>query len=251
VSAPLVVATFNIRNGLALDRHLWLLRRRSTAAMIRRLGADVLGLQEVYRWQLRYLLRRLDGYEAHGEGRSRRRRGEACPVLVRSSRLQVVEERTRWFGDEPDRPGGRLLGASFPRMATMVDAVDRIGGAAFHLVNTHLDERRPEHRRASVAQLVTWLPPDRPVILLGDLNTSEDDDEVFSVLRGAGLRSVLTGQAGGTVHGFRGGVHGPRLDHVLVSAHWEVMEASVVTDFPGRRLPSDHWPVRAVLRRVA
>jgi endonuclease/exonuclease/phosphatase family metal-dependent hydrolase len=249
VSEPLVVATFNIRNGLAPDlMNLWPLRRRSTAAMISRLDADVLGLQEVYRWQLRYLLRPLDGYEAHGEGRSRRRRGEACPVLTRGSRLRAVEEQTRWFGEEPDRPGGRLPRASFPRLATMVGAVDRVGGGALHMVNTHLDERRPENRRASVAQLVTWLPAEGPVILLGDLNTSEDDDEVFSVLRGAGLRSVLPREAGGTAHGFRGGVDGPRIDHILVSAHWEVIEASVVTKSLRRRLPSDHWPVRAVLR---
>ncbi len=244
-----MAATFNIRNGLAPDLvHMWPRRRRSTADMIRRLAADVVGLQEVYRWQLRYLLRRLDGYEGHGEGRSRRRRGESCPVLTRSCRLGVLEEQTRWFGDEPDRPGLRLPGASFPRLATMVVAADKLGGGEFHVVNTHLDERRPENRRASVAQLVTWLSPDHPVILLGDLNTSEADDEVFAVLRGAGLRSVLSREAGGTAHGFRGGVDGPRLDHILVSAHWEVIEAAVVSDFPGRRLPSDHWPVRAVLR---
>ncbi len=249
VGEPLVVATFNIRNGLAPDlRHLWPLRRRSTAGMIRALDADVVGLQEVYRWQLRYLLGRLAGYEAHGEGRSRRRRGEFCPVLTRSSRLHVRDVQTRWFGDEPDRPGLRLPGALFPRLATMAAVADRLADEAFHVVNTHLDERRPENRRASVAQLVTWLPLDGPVILLGDLNTSEDDEKVFSLLRSAGLRSVLPREAGGTVHRFRGGTDGPRIDHVLVSAHWEVAEAAVVTDHPGRRLPSDHWPVRAVLR---
>jgi endonuclease/exonuclease/phosphatase family metal-dependent hydrolase len=216
--------------------------------MVRHLGADVLGLQEVYRWQLSYLLDRLDGYEAHGEGRSRRRRGEACPVLVRRSRLRMVEERTRWFGADPDRPGGRLHGASFPRMATMVTASDQTGGAPFFVVNTHFDERRPENRRAAAAQLATWLPTGPPVILLGDLNTTEDDAEVFSVFRTAGLRSALPAHAGGTVHRFRGGTAGRRIDHILVSDHWEVEAAAVVTESVGRFLPSDHWPVRAVLR---
>ncbi|MGH8975853.1 MAG: endonuclease/exonuclease/phosphatase family protein [Acidimicrobiia bacterium] len=247
--SDLVLATFNIRSGLAPDgRHLWPLRRHATAAMVRHLGADVLGLQEVFRWQLSYLLDHLDGYEAHGTGRSRRRRGEACPVLVRRSRLRVVEERTRWFGAEPDRPGGRLPGASFPRMATLVMVADRGGGEPFLVVNTHLDERRPENRRAAAAQLVTWLPTGTPVIVLGDLNTTEDDDEVFSVFRAAGLRSTLPAGAGGTAHQFRGGTGGRRIDHILVSDHWEVEEAAVVTEPVGRFLPSDHWPVRAVLR---
>ena len=247
-----MVATFNIRSGLAPDgRNLWPLRRSATAAMIRRLDADVVGLQEVFRWQLRYLLGGLDGYEASGEGRSHRRRGEACPVLTRTARLEVAEARTRWFGPEPDRPGGRLPRASFPRLATMVRATDRAGGGTgpVSVVNTHLDERRPENRRASAAQLVEWLPEGEPVILLGDLNTTEDDAAVFSAFLAAGLRPALTGSAGGTVHGFRGGSAGRRIDHVLVSHHWEVEEAAVITDVAGGRLPSDHWPVRAVLRR--
>lgn len=251
VRDTLVVATFNIRNGLAPDgRHLWPLRRRSTAAMIRRLDADVTGLQEVYRWQLRYLLHGLDGYEAHGEGRSRQRRiraGEACPVLTRSSRVRVTDHWTRWFGEEPHRPGVRLPGASFPRVATMVRTVDRAAATAFDAVNTHLDERRPENRLASVRQLVTWLSPDRPTIVLGDLNTTPDDDEVFSVFREVGLWPAVPPEAPGTAHRFRGGHDCPRIDHILVSPHWEVVEAGVVTDHPGR-LPSDHWPVRAVLR---
>ena len=245
-----MVATFNIRNGLAPDgRHMWPLRRRVTAAMIRRLDADVLGLQEVYPWQRRYLLGRVDGYEAHGEGRSRRRRGESCPILTRTGRLGVTEEKTRWFGADPDRPGGRLPRASFPRLATLVHAGERAGGGDFWVANTHLDERRPENRRTATEQIVTWLPRDQPVVLMGDLNTSEEDEPVFSVLAAAGLRSVLTGQAGGTTHRFRGGTAGPRIDHILVSEHWEVEAAAVVTDAPGGRLPSDHWPVRAVLRR--
>ncbi|MGH9041445.1 MAG: endonuclease/exonuclease/phosphatase family protein [Acidimicrobiia bacterium] len=248
-AGSLVVATFNIRNGLALDgRNAWPLRRKSTLSSIRGLDADVVGLQEVFPWQLTYLRRGLDGYEAHGEGRSPGRQGEACPVLLRSSRLRVEDARTRWFGPEPDRPGQRLPGASYPRIATLVNAADPTAGDTFRVVNTHLDEHRPENRRAATAQLLGWLPPGEPLILLGDLNTTEDDDGVFSLVRDAGLGPVLPPDAGGTAHGFRG-TGGRRIDHILVSPHWEVVEAEIVTVAPGRRLPSDHWPVRSVLRR--
>jgi endonuclease/exonuclease/phosphatase family metal-dependent hydrolase len=130
----------------------------------------------------------------------------------------------------------------------MVRAVDRAATVAFDAVNTHLDEHRPENRLAGARQLVTWLAPDRPTIVLGDLNTTPDDDEVFSVFRAAGLVPAVPPEAPGTAHRFGGGSDGPRIDHVLVSPHWEVVEAEVVTDAPGRLLPSDHWPVRAALR---
>lgn len=245
------VATFNIRNGLGCDgRQSWPLRRRTTADTIGRLDADAVGLQEVYGWQLRYLLRRLDGYEAHGEGRSRRRRGEACPVLTRRSRLEVTDHWTRWFGPHPDRPGSRLPQASYPRLATWVRARDRATGRAIDVVNTHLDEHRGANRSAAAAQLADWLAPERPTVLLGDLNTTEDDAAVFDPLRRAGFQSVLPPDAPGTTHQFRGGTGGRRIDHVLVSAHWEVLSAAVVSDHAGGPFPSDHWPVRAELRLV-
>ncbi|HJR24407.1 MAG TPA: endonuclease/exonuclease/phosphatase family protein, partial [Acidimicrobiales bacterium] len=55
------VATFNVRNGRALDGFVraWPFRRRAVVAAIASLDADVVGLQEAYRFQLRSLLRGL------------------------------------------------------------------------------------------------------------------------------------------------------------------------------------------------
>jgi endonuclease/exonuclease/phosphatase family metal-dependent hydrolase len=38
-----------------------------------------------------------------------------------------------------------------------------------------------------------------------------------------------------------------RIDHILVSDHWAVHGAEVVTEKPRGRFPSDHWPVVADL----
>ncbi|MEJ7721431.1 MAG: endonuclease/exonuclease/phosphatase family protein [Ilumatobacteraceae bacterium] len=115
----LTVATFNIRNGLAWDgRNSWPLRRRATAKALAALDADIVGLQEVYGFQRRYLLGRVPGYRAVGKGRRNGRRGEQCPILVRDP-VAIDADWTRWFGDEPEHPGSRLPGASFPRIATM------------------------------------------------------------------------------------------------------------------------------------
>lgn len=244
--APLTVASFNLRNARALDgRHWWPLRRRATALAVAGLEADVVALQEVSRWQLRWLRRHLSGTVGLGRPRGRLG-GEQVPLLVRSStRLQVLGHRTRWFGATPDRPGTRLAGARRPRIATIARlAVD---GVEVEVASTHLDERSAALRQASLEQLVGWLDPAVPRILLGDLN-ADPGAPALTPLVGAGLRSALPMDAGGTEHGFTGRTDGRQIDHVFVSEGIAVLAAEVRHPRPGGRLPSDHWPVVADLR---
>jgi endonuclease/exonuclease/phosphatase family metal-dependent hydrolase len=244
----LTVATFNIRNSRAFDGfNSWIFRRSATAAAIGSIGADVIGLQEVFRRPLSYLLRRAGAYEGVGEARSGDGRGERCPVLVRRDRLQLLAAQTRWFGDAPTTPGSRLPGASFPRVATHAHLRDRETSAELDFWNVHLDERVASNRATSAEQLAGWLDHDRPTIVLGDFNAVPDDDEVFAPLLAAGLSSALPAEAPGTAHDFTGRTDGRRLDHIFVSRHWQVHEAAVVTPRPRGRLPSDHWPVLAVV----
>lgn len=243
--ASLTVATFNIRNGRALDgRRSWPLRRAAVAAAIVALDADVLALQEVYAFQRRYLAGRTPDRRWAGEGRNGGSRGEQCALVHRPARLDLVSHMTRWFGDVTDRPS-RMPGARFPRTATFGTYRDRIGGRFLVVVDTHLDERHTELRRRSVEQLVGWLSPGVPTVVMGDLNT--DDVAILAPLVCHGLVPALPPDAPGTAHAFRGGVDGQRLDHVFVSSDFDVVEARVLLERPGNRLPSDHWPVRVEL----
>jgi endonuclease/exonuclease/phosphatase family metal-dependent hydrolase len=241
------VASFNVRNGRAFDGwRSWPFRRRATAAAIASLDADVVGLQEAYRCQLRWLLRRLDGYAAAGEGRDGGGRGEHTPVLWRRNRLDLVEHRTRWYGDEPDRPGIRLPGARFPRVATACRLRWRATGTELLVVSTHLDAAVPANRIAAAEHLAAWVAGSGPVVVLADLNAGPTSD-VLAPLRAVGLRDALAGVEGGTEHGFTGATDRRRIDHVLVSAEIEVAASSIAHPRPGGRLPSDHWPVVADL----
>lgn len=241
------VATFNIRNGRAFDgRNSWPFRRSATVSSLDRLDADVVALQEVYRFQLRYLAPRLAHLDGASTGRSRGDRGEHCPVLWRRQRFHPLRTRTLWYGGHHDAPGSRLAGARFPRIATIVLLADRSTGDRFVVANTHLDERRAALRRLSLDQLVTWLDPALPTIIAGDLNAAPGDPELDPLLD-AGFVDALPTPGPGSVHGFSGRTDGRRIDHLLVSAHWCISDSRVVTSPPTRRLPSDHWPVVADL----
>lgn len=246
MATPLVVATFNVRNARAFDGwNSWPFRRRTTAAALASLGADVVGLQEAYRRQLGFLATHaLEGYAVVGEGRDGGHRGEHCPLAARRARLDLVHHSTRWFGVPDDRPG-RLPGARFARIATVARYVDRTVAATLAVVNVHLDAEHAHLRVRSAEQLVGWLPDADGVVVLGDFNT--DDAAVLGPLRAAGLRDALPPEAPGTAPGFRARSDGARLDHVLVGGRLDVVAAAVVRVRPGGRMPSDHWPVRAEL----
>jgi endonuclease/exonuclease/phosphatase family metal-dependent hydrolase len=234
-------ATFNIRNGRGLDYHRsWPVRRRWTAAAIAALHADVLGLQEVFDFQRRYLDRRLPGLRWFGEDRDGSSRGEQCPIAVTDPSITVISERTLWYGAEPEQPGTRLPGASFPRIATIIRC--HSFGVEYEVANTHLDERIGANRAASVGQLLKWLDPSVPTVVVGDFNTVPSDTAVLGPLTDAGF--LLAPVTGGTSHGFSGAADGAQIDHVFVSPHWTLEEAVVVREFGRWRLPSDHWPVR-------
>lgn len=242
------VASFNIRNGIAFDGwNSWPFRWRATAAAVASLDVDVVALQEVHRFQERSLLRRLPRYAAVGRARGAHGRGERVSVLLERARCQLVSVDHRWFGDEPHLAGSKLPGARAPRMATIV--VVEVEGIAVQVINTHLDEASAGRRTASVEQLVEWLDPSLPRLVLGDLNARPDDPELAPLYE-AGLRQALPAEAGGTSHRFTGCTDGRRIDHILVSSDIEVLDAGVLHLRPDGKLASDHWPVAATLRSV-
>lgn len=252
-AAPLRVATFNIRNGRAWDSvHSWPFRRAALASAVAALDADVIGLQEVYRFQRRSLLRRLPGYAGAGAPRNDgRRRGEACPILYRSARLRLERHLTRWLSDTPDVPGSRGWGNAQPRIATLCWFADSADGRRFGVVNTHWDGASAGSRARAAGALLGWLEPGMPWLVLGDLNATTDDPAIRRLLAG-GLRDPLAelgagGVGAATHHHFDGATTGTRIDFVLVGEGWQILAASIDHARPGGRLASDHWPVVATV----
>jgi endonuclease/exonuclease/phosphatase family metal-dependent hydrolase len=237
------VATFNVRTGWAFDGcRSWPFRRRAVLRTIGDLDADLLALQEVRHFQLRWLRRRLPGHDLAWTGRNGGRRGEACPVFVRRSAGRIVSEHTLWFGEGAQRQGLRMKGARSPRIATTCRVELAEDDAVIEITNTHLDSSSDERRRRSAEQLVVHLDRSIPHLLVGDLNATVSSG-TLAVLTAAGFRDALEGYAGGTFHRFTGRTDGPRIDHVLVDARFEVVGAAIVHRSPTKGLASDHWPV--------
>jgi endonuclease/exonuclease/phosphatase family metal-dependent hydrolase len=254
--AQLTVVSFNIRNGVACDgRHSWPLRRRATAQTIARLDADLLGLQEVYAFQEKYLVRRLQGYMATGAGRNTGGGGEHCTVLYRQARLRLETSRTRWLSDAPDVPGSRSWGNPLPRVATLCRFLVEASGRRFGLADLHLDGASAASRERAAEALVSWLEPGLPWLVVGDFNEAPTGPAVRCFVA-AGLRDLVAEQQRAshapdaadreaTEHGYGRIAAGRRIDYVLASEEWRLERAWVARGLTGGRYPSDHWPVAA------
>jgi len=253
-AAALVAVSFNLRHGLAWDGlHSWPFRRRAAAATIDAAHAEVVGLQEVHGFQQRYLARHLRDHEAVGAGRDDGcERGERCSVLYRPARLRLDSWTVRWLSDTPATPGSRTWGNPTTRIVTLCRFTDRSDGRRFGVADTHWDGASAASRLRSAGAVLSWLDPGLPWIVLGDLNATAGDPAVRTLVAG-GLRDTLAhagerGPGAGTHHHWDGATDGTRIDYVLVTPHWDVLDARIVKAAPAAGLPSDHWPVAATLR---
>ena len=265
---PLRVMSFNVRFGTADDGpNAWPLRRDLLVRTIRRFDPDLLGVQEAMAFQWDDLCAAIDrDYGFHGAGREDgRRSGESAGIYFRRGRFECLDAGHFWLSETPDEPGSRGWDAELPRMASWVKLRDRkqasrAGGTVMFL-NTHWDHFGKKARFESaklIRRKVLEIHPAGAVIIVGDFNAREDDEEYAELLRAAddeGPRYVdayravhpsrMTDEA--SFHGFKGGKEGSRIDWIFHSDDLVPTEARIDRFNEDGRYPSDHYPVTALL----
>lgn len=247
MAEQLRVSSFNIRTSRGRDgANRWRRRREVCLAAIGEFSADIVGLQEVRPDQLEDLHRAFPAATILGAGRDADGGGEHASVLVPPGSWVVESSETRWLSPTPTRPGSRGWDAGLARVVTLVRL--RRGSSGLGVANTHFDHHGTVARERSAGLIAEWLnqEPDRPWVVLGDLN----DDPVSPPLRllaDAGYTDALPLDAGGTEHAFTGATDRTRIDYVLVGPGIQVRTAWIGHHRPLGRLPSDHWPVLAEL----
>jgi endonuclease/exonuclease/phosphatase family metal-dependent hydrolase len=143
-------------------------------------------------------------------------------------------------------PGAPALIHSEPRGALWV--VISAEGHDWHVINTHFGLGREERRRQAVAlaglDWVRSVPPSKPLVVCGDLN-SRPASRVLRLLR-RDLRDAYTHLAVGHARTFATVWPFICIDYVLVSSQIEVTRAEALYSDTARRA-SDHFPVFAEL----
>lgn len=269
-AAPLKVMTFNIRLGTAADgEDHWTRRREMLFDVLREENADLVGLQEAFRFQVDEILAAAPMYAVVGVGRDDGRAGgEASCILFRRDRFYVDEAGTFWFSDTPEIAGTKTWGNRYNRISSWARFIDR-DGSAFYIFNLHLDHEVQVSREKSaellLARIKTRKHPTEPVIVTGDFNSGEGNAALHRLTGVPGLSGGLpapfvdtfrvkfpTEQTVGTFNSFKfGTVGGDKIDYVLVQPGTEVLDAAIIRTSRNNRYPSDHFPVTARIRLPA
>lgn len=265
---PLIVMSSNVRFGTARDGDdSWNLRQDALRDVWREQHADLIGTQEMLQFQADFLLQAFPEYAYVGRSRDRDDdQGEQSGIFYRRERFIELERGHFWLSESPDTPGSKGWDANLPRMVTWVKLYDRSKEAPLIFANTHFDHQGPIARLQSAEllhrKLASWMNT-YPVIVTGDFNCGEGSEPYASLMKpfhptspSEANRSLVDtyrakhvdrSEEEGTFNGFRGRRSGPRIDWILVTPDWHIMDANIVrTEFHGR-YPSDHFPVTASL----
>ncbi|RXZ64173.1 endonuclease/exonuclease/phosphatase family protein [Pelagerythrobacter rhizovicinus] len=258
-SAPIRAMTFNIRLDVASDgANAWPHRKEMVAAVIRREGPDLLGMQEVLLHQKQYLEAALPEYTFVGVGRDDgAQAGEFSPLGWRNDRFTAVDSGTFWLSPTPEVAGSKGWDAALPRIATWAVLRDLRSGETIRVLNTHFDHVGMAARANAARMIVQWVAAgSAPAIVMGDFNVKPGAEpyRILADTARSGLadsRSISSPPPYGPPGTFTGfditaAADGP-IDHIFATSEFAVTGHSVVTQHWEGRLPSDHYPVIADL----
>ncbi len=248
--------TFNIRFENDQDGpDAWVHRRDGVRDLINRYRPTLLGTQEGTWEQLQWLDRELENYRIHAPGRTRDAEMQYPTLHFREDLLEAQEGGEFWLSKNPGVHRSKDWDSAYARMASYGRFRSKDSEEPFWVAVTHLDHAGEEARRNQARILHDWVRErSGPVILMGDFNDRP----------GSPVHALLTSSAGGltdtwkflrredgphsyTQHGFDGVPRKGRIDWILVSSHFRVVDARLITDNAAGRYPSDHFPYLAEL----
>jgi endonuclease/exonuclease/phosphatase family metal-dependent hydrolase len=243
--------TFNLRFQNDRDgENAWEFRKDLVVQVVQRRRPVLLGTQEGTRGQLEYLEEHLSEYRMHCPDRLWDETCQYPTLFYRVERLRVIDGGEFWLSTTPSLHRSKSWDSAFPRMMNYGFFEDLREKRSFGAVVTHLDHIGSRARIEQGRLIAKWMRSQAgPFIVMGDFN-DHPDSPVHQVLASleSGLRdSWLTLGRGEdeqsmTHHDFRGVPQKFRMDWILVTSDFVVLDAEIVRDSREGLYPSDHFP---------
>ena len=253
------VMTFNLRFENDRDGvNAWSKRRALVVELINAYKPAILGTQEGKWNQLMYLSEHLTDYVPNMPGREPDEKSQCPTLFFRKEWFEVESGRDFWLSKTPEIHLSKDWGSAFPRMISYGEVSSVKAQGRMMAAVTHLDHIGVEARFQQARIISEWVEKQElPVILMGDFN-DDPASRVHEILTQPTVRlkdtwEVLEGRedtGSYTHHGFNGIPQHARMDWILVSPHFEVIDARIIRDEYNGTYPSDHYPYMADIKMV-
>ncbi len=148
-------------------------RTARAVQMIKNYDPDVIGVQEANSAWMGNLKKYLPEYTWVGLDRDGTMQGEHCAIGFKTAKFNLIEEKTLWLSDTPDRVS-KFETSLYTRIMTYAVLQRKSDGSTFVHVNTHLDNGEAAVRLKQAQVLideVEALQALYPIIVTGDFNT--------------------------------------------------------------------------------
>jgi endonuclease/exonuclease/phosphatase family metal-dependent hydrolase len=239
-------------------------RAEKAIQIVRDYNPDILGTQELLDFQLygmsgELLASGLSDYDYYAVGREDGvHAGEHAAIFWRADRFTQLDAGTFWLTPTPEVPGSIYPGAGTTRIASWVVLEDHLSGQELFVLDTHWDNVSGAANLYSANLIRERLPEladGRPILLTGDLNSTQSSSAVQTLLGlndpsgiqlGDAFREVNAPSSNElTFHNYGGGTVGSRIDFILHTDELTPTAASIVRTSYDGKYPSDHYPVTA------
>jgi endonuclease/exonuclease/phosphatase family metal-dependent hydrolase len=258
-SQQLNVATYNLRYDNAQDSvkgNGWKERYPVIAQIIQFNDLDVFGTQEGKFHQLNNLADAMPGYKWIGIGRDDgKQAGEHSAIFYKATKFKILKQGNFWLSTITDRPN-KGWDAVLPRICTWAQFQDIKTGFKFYFFNLHMDHVGVQARKESVHLVLSKIKEmanNQATIFTGDFNVDQHNESYIEVLSTGVLKDCfdlapIKLANSNSFNGFRLDQPGDaRIDHIFVTKQFDVKRYAILTDTNHGKLPSDHYPVVAIM----
>ena len=243
----LKVMSCNVRclNPMDLGKKSWFYRADLIIKGIQDNQPDVIGFQEVTKWQYDYLCDSLGVFDSIITYRDDAFNSEGCPIFYRSDIYTLIDKGSFWLSETPEVMSKDWDAACY-RICSYARLKDNATQIEFVVFNTHLDHVSDEARINGINVVLDKIEEfgGIPAVLMGDLNAEEDSETYKSATENfldvkyqtENTMTSCTYQAWGEQ------LDRNCIDYIMISkTGFKVNSYKVLTDTYDGVYPSDHF----------
>jgi len=249
--------TYNIRFDNPEDKDFnWEDRKMMVSQTISSNAPDVMGIQEAYYNQIKWLESELKIYEWYAVGSDDGEfRGEHCAIFYNHEKYDKIDSGTYWLSEDLDKPGSIAWDAQEPSVLTWVKLRVKLTKEEIFVFNTRLADQEKARVEGGkvILQKIESLTGDTSFILTGDFN-AEPDHQTVQLLTNTYKEAkehsfIKSSSVDYTFVGYKNNADSRKLqDYVFFSKDFPVNSYEVLNTKYNEKYPSDHLPVLCKLR---